>query len=167
MARRARVAGLLAIVFGAAIIVGWIASALLGPIVAGPSSGTAARPTPHPYAPLTLMISSDASSPRRVTITTDGECVALQPSQTLFDACSLAVNADPAVIGGAALGRLNNQHTPSFDALVWRGRADANPGICSKGGLEGSRLAACETDVARSDYSLSDAGIVVTIVPSQ
>jgi hypothetical protein len=163
MTRRVHLGALVAIVFGAAVTVGWAASTWLGPLLAGQSSSTATRPTPQPYAPLTLqVIVAGASS--EVTITTDGECSVLRASQPLFDACSLAVNSDPAVIGGAALGRLNSQHTPSYDALVWRARAEGNPDVCAAGGLEGSWLAKCQADVARADYSLSHAGLIVRVV---
>ena len=86
---------------------------------------------------------------------------------TLVDICdedeTLAVNADPAVIGGAAFGSLNSQDTPSYDALVWRARADGNPAICAAGGLESPRLDACRTAAVDPNYVMSDAGVEVRI----
>jgi len=161
MSRTPRVVALVAVVFVAAVAAGWAFTSFVGPLIPALAS-PGARPTPHPYAPLTLLVTSNGGQ-RAVTIGTDTDCSALLPSQVLFDVCSLAVNADPAVIGGAAFGSLNAQDTPSYDALVWRARADRNPAICAAGGLESPRLQACQQASVDAGYVMSDIGVEVRI----
>jgi hypothetical protein len=75
------------------------------------------------------------------------------------------VNTDPAVIGGAALGRLNSEHTPSLDALIWRARASGTAAVCAAGGLEGEWLNACQQASRDPDYAMSDQDLRVEVVP--
>src|SRR6185312_11758209 len=96
-------------------------------------------------------------------VRSDADCTPLHSSQSLFDTCSLAVNADPAVIGGAAFGRLNVEHTTALDALVWRARADGDVAVCAAGGLEGEWLARCQTDAANPSYAMVDGTVQVSI----
>ena len=163
MTRPVRIGVALGLVFAVAVGLGWAATTWLGPLIPTRAPDPATRPTPHPFAPFTLELSVAGGPVKQVAVATDGDCSALQPSQRLFDICSLAVNADAAVIGGAAFGRLNSEDTPSFDALVWRARANRDAGICAAGGLLDSRLTECQREAADPAYELVDAGEEVRI----
>lgn len=160
--RRLRAPGLIAGVFILAAAAGLVLTGVLGPLLPARQSNPPTRPTPHPFAALVIELTTGAVT-RELTIATDADCVPLQPSQTLYDICSLAVNADPAVIGGAAFGRLNNEHTASLDALIWRARADGDAGVCAAGGLEREWLQTCTSAASQVDYQLADQGLVVRI----
>jgi hypothetical protein len=163
--RPARTAGLLVGVFVVALALGWAATSFLGPLIPTRAPDPATRPTPHPFAPLILDVSSAADSPARISLASDADCSAVAASQKLFDICSLAVNADPAVIGGAAFGRLNSEDTPSYDALVWRARANGDPKICAAGGLLEPRLSQCRAAAIDPEYSMTDSGLTVVVLP--
>jgi hypothetical protein len=151
--------------FAAGALLGWLLTSLLGPLVPARAPDPSSRPTPHALAPFELVVTRDGST-TTLTISSDGDCAQLLPSRTLFDVCSLAVNADPGVIGGAALGRLNLEHTAAFDALVWRARASGDEGVCAAGGLEGNLLDACRTSALEPEYRMVDGDAQVEI-PSE
>ncbi len=100
----------------------------------------------------------------RVQIAPDGSgCEPLHSSETLYRACVLAVNLDPAVIAGEAFGQINIAPTPSLEALIWRAMLSDDPTVCNRGGLEGSVLEVC-TDAFRAGQRVaSDQGVTVRI----
>lgn len=142
----------------------WIVAGFVVPLWPRAEPPPAERPTPPPYAPFRMVLSV-SSAPASIVINTDGDCFALAKSQRLLAACSLAINADPAVIGGAALGHLNMEPTPSLDALTWRATLDRDPSVCGRGGLEGAFRTQCETQ-AGDAYELSDSGLTISLLTS-
>jgi hypothetical protein len=151
--------------FAAAFVCGWVTSAFVGPLLAtSGQTSSGSRPTLHPYAAFTVRILEIGHAPREATITTDEDCNALSASQKLFDICSLAINADPAVIGGAAFGRLNFEHTVAFEALVWRARINGDLQVCARGGLQGTWLERCQAAAKDPQFRARDQDVEL-IVP--
>ena len=104
------------------------------------------------------------------TLTVDLEgaaCRKLKPSDYLLSACTLALNKDPAFIAGDAAGDLNNTDTPSYEAILWRAKLDADPTVCDRGGLLEERLANCHAVAASTTpHEVSRDGVTVSISAS-
>ena len=157
--------GIAGIVFALCAAGAWVASAFLSPVLAPPARPAFVRPTPHPYSAFSIEVRRPGSADTALTITTDNDCLnSLLPSGASA-VCSVAINEDPAVIGGAALGELNLHHTVAFDALVWRGRIDDDPGVCERGGLLGDLLDSCVKTVSAASYAYQDGD--VSLVPTK
>lgn len=77
--------------------------------------------------------------------------------------CFVATNLIATLIGGEAYGELNDRHTPAFDALVWRARADADPATCARGGLVGPLLVECELAAQADDYEYQSGNVRVRV----
>jgi hypothetical protein len=111
---------------------------------------------------LSYSIGGSPFTPLRVDSEGDA-CVVLRRSERLATACVLTTNVDPRVIAGEAFGRLNNEETPSLDAIIWRARLAGDPGMCDEGGLLGEFLTRCHDGVQAAEYQVSDSGVVVSI----
>lgn len=109
-------------------------------------------PTPNPTAGFDVTIHQSGAT-HMVSIGADG--TGCQSLGSLEAVCRLAVNQSPPVIGGAAFGRLNDQDTASFEALVWRARLDADPTVCERGGLLEPRLSTCHARAVDREYRSS------------
>lgn len=130
-----------------------------------PFSGSGTRPQPNPLGAFTIEVSEGGAAFRKVLIEPEApECQPFRSLPDLYTTCVTAPNLIPSVIGGAAQGKLNQGHTPEYDALVWRARANGDPDVCDKGGLLDPLLTQCHHDATRPDYSLS-AGSFVVMVP--
>jgi hypothetical protein len=91
-------------------------------------------------------------------------CDRLKPSQYLLVACTLALNVDPRFIAGEAFGGINNDDTPSYEAVIWRARLESDPTICEQGGLLGERLTTCREVASSPDpHVVTRDGVTVTI----
>lgn len=107
---------------------------------------------------------ADGAPDATLQVDTDGAaCAKLSPSETLAKACVLALNVDPAFIAGEAFGRLNNEDTVAYEAIIWRARLDGDAAICEAGGLLDARLAACRDAVAAEKYTRTDHGVTATV----
>lgn len=115
-----------------------------------------------PLAGFELVVQHDSQSPEPLQITRDGSgCETL--GQPLADVCVLVPNLDPSVIGGAALGRLNDIDTPSLTALIWRARIDGDVSVCQRGGLTGERRTRCELATQDPNYAATEGDTTVTV----
>lgn len=90
-------------------------------------------------------------------------CERLGPNNDADRTCRIATALLPSLIGGEAYGELNTRHTPAFDALVWRARADADKTVCGRGGLEVDFLARCESDAIQIDYEYTRSDLRVRV----
>jgi len=117
---------------------------------AGPSRG---HPEPNPVGGYVIELSMGGAPFDRFPIGAEGSnCERLRDPEA-NRTCLIATNLIPSVIGGEAYGELNTRRTPAFDALVWRGRANADATVCARGGLENEYLADCERLVADESYT--------------
>lgn len=117
-------------------------------------------PTPNPVAGFDVTI-HESGATHTISIGADGTgCASLG---SLEQVCRLAVNQSAPVIGGAAFGRLNDQDTPSFEALVWRARLDADPTVCERGGLLEPRLSTCYARAVDPQYRSRAEGFEVEV----
>jgi hypothetical protein len=126
-------------------------------------------PPVTPTASYEIDFRRDGGAMRPLRVGRSGEgCEQISQSHRLYETCLVAVNLDPAVIGGSALGKLNDEDTPAFDALVWRARLGADASVCDRGGLLGEYLARCRHHAETRDYAVSDRGITVSVpLPSK
>ncbi|MES2211392.1 MAG: hypothetical protein V4515_14610 [Chloroflexota bacterium] len=123
-----------------------------------------ARPTAAPVEGYELSYAVDGGNPVSLVVDPDGRaCEALKRSEYLRVACVLATNKNPRVIAGAAFGKLNNEDTPAFEAILWRARMDSNPTFCDDSGLLEPRLGRCHAVAGGADYEVSRSGITVRI----
>lgn len=134
------------------ILVAAVTSLLSG----GP--GSRPRPEPNPVGAYAMEVATPGAGFMSLTITPDGdECEVLRPSGDPYRSCLVATNLIPSVIGGDAHGELNAGLTPAYHALVWRARADADPTVCERGGLQGALLDRCHAESTDSAYEFSQA----------
>ncbi len=105
-----------------------------------------------PLAGFELVVQRDSQSPEPLLISRDGSgCESL--GQSFAAVCFQVPNLDPSVIGGGALGRLNDIDTPSLTALIWRARIDGDVTVCERGGLLGERLTRCHLAAVDPNYT--------------
>lgn len=88
------------------------------------------------------------------------------PEPRLYVACVLATNIDVRFIVGEAFGRLNEEDTPAFEAIIWRARLEAERSVCESAGLLGARLDRCHAAVDAKEYRVTDGPLTVVIAPS-
>lgn len=150
--------------FLVALAAGWVLAASAYDLIASTvePEHPPARPTLHAYKAFEAHVKGPGQAMRDFAIATDTDCTAL-PTTLFLEACSLAINADPAIIGGAAFGQLNFKDTPSFTALIWRARLDRDPSVCDRGGLENPRLSVCHRAADASSYRETDQGLELTL----
>lgn len=130
----------------------------------GPSTAPPNRPSITPTVGYEVLVRRPGGSETTLAIDEDGGgCGELGASQSLYRACRLARSLDPLVIAGEAFGSLNSGYTPSFEAIVWRARLTEGPDFCDRAGLMDAMLTRCRDAVAAEQYSVEDAGIVVTV----
>jgi hypothetical protein len=131
------------------------------------------RPEANPVGGYLLELSLRGNSYKSVSIGSQGDgCELLLPDSDANRTCLIATNLIPSLIGGEAYGQLNLVHTPAFDALVWRARANGDSGVCQRGGLEDDFLADCLRQALDIAYEYAGKGMVVRIpiggaLPSQ
>ncbi|MEX2546763.1 MAG: hypothetical protein WD830_03115 [Chloroflexota bacterium] len=146
----------------------WIAPSILAVVVGvtGPcSSGGQQRPEVSPTGAYEIELSLNGGDFRPVTIGREGEgCERFAGYEDAERTCFIAKELIPSKIGGEAYGELNDRHTPAFDALVWRARADADVSVCDRGGLEGAFLADC-TRAAQDPSYIYERGAFRVRVP--
>ena len=119
--------------------------------------------TETPRAGFELVVQRGTQSPAPLVIARDGStCHTL--GEAISNVCVLVTYLDPNVIGGAALGRLNDVDTPSLTALIWRARVDGDVTVCGRGGLTGERRMRCEQAAQDPDYAMT-AGDTTVMVP--
>lgn len=137
-------------------------ASLLGVVI--PGYGTP-RPAPARLAAYAIEYSiADPQSRTTLRVGEDGAaCQSLAKSELFRTACVLALNEDPAFIAGEAFGRLNTEDTPAYEAIIWRARIDADPTVCTRGGLLDVRLATCRAAASGGPYVRTDRGITVVI----
>lgn len=85
------------------------------------------------------------------------------PEPTLYVACVLATNIDARFIAGEAFGKLNEEDTPAFEAIMWRARLNADRTVCESAGLLGARLDLCHAAVDAKVYRVTDGPLTVVI----
>jgi hypothetical protein len=130
-----------------------------------PFSGSGPGPQPNPLGAFAIEVSESGGAFRQVLITPEAtECSQFRTVADLYTTCVTAPNLIPSIIGGGAQGKLNQGHTPEYDALVWRARANGDPQVCDKGGLLAALLTQCHDDAIRPDYSLSAGRFVVRVL---
>lgn len=122
------------------------------------------RPQENPTSSYTVELSVNGEAFMTVTIGSQGEsCELMQAVVDAYRTCVIARNLIPSHIGGEAYGELNLRRTPAYDALVWRARVNADAGVCTQGGLEGSFLAACQGDAADPSYEYAMGNLRVRV----
>jgi hypothetical protein len=122
------------------------------------------RPTGVARSSFVLSYSLSGSPPKRLTVDSEGDaCTVLGKSERLYTACVLTTNVDPRAIAGGAFGRLNDEETPSLEAIIWRARLAGDPGECDDAGLLGDFLTRCHDDVQAPYYDVTDSGVTVFI----
>lgn len=146
------------------VVVGFLAlyaTSIMGALA--PDYG-APRPSPAQKSPYALTYRVGNEPDATMLVGEEGhECDALAASEVLGTACVLALQIDPAFIAAEAFGRLNNEETPSGEAMIWRAVLDADPSVCERGGLLENRLAACRAAALKGTYRRSDHGVVVSV----
>jgi hypothetical protein len=99
-----------------------------------------------------------------VAIGAAGEgCEKLNASRLLGSSCVLATRKDPAQIGATAKGLLNVGDDPAYEAIIWRAVFSGDVLLCASGGLLDDHLESCLTAASKHRYSVSDAGLTVTV----
>ena len=122
------------------------------------------RPTGVARSAFALEYSISGSPLTRLQVDSEGEaCAVLRKSERLATACVLTTNVDPRVIAGEAFGRLNDEETPSLDAIIWRARLAGDVTECDDAGLLGEFLTRCHQAVQALEYQVTDAEVVVSI----
>lgn len=140
-----------------------LASALFGGCLEGWGSHP---PSENPYGGYAADITFPSGETKHVVIDQAGKsCSEVAASRSAYQTCLLATNLIPSLIPGDAYGsgELNTTPTPALDALIWRARADADPTVCSRGLLEGSFLALCESAAGDASYEYQSDGFTVRI----
>lgn len=113
-----------------------------------------AHPEPNPRGAYVIELSSGGSGFTSITVGAEGAgCERLMADANANRICLIANNLDPPIIGAEAYGALNSAPSPAFHALVWRARADADPSVCGRGGLEGELLDRCLAEAQTADYA--------------
>lgn len=129
-------------------------------------AGTDARPSNGERSGYAVSITTLGSPAHRQPITASGGgCEALLPSALLRESCELATYLDTAFIGASAKGRLNVDHGPATEAVIWRAWLQNRLEACAEGGLLSAPLATCRAAVARSTYSVTDSGVTLSFGP--
>lgn len=122
------------------------------------------RPTITPTAGYEILVRRGVGTDERLSIDREGRgCDGLAPSRLLDRACTLATALDPSVIAGEAFGGLNLAYTAVSEAIFWRARLSEGPSFCGSAGLTDALLSRCIDAVASEEYTVQDAGVVVTI----
>lgn len=100
-----------------------------------------------------------------VTIGANGEgCEVMQSNYDAYRTCLIATQVNPGVLAGGEDGDdLNIRHTPAFDALVWKARADNDVTVCERGGLERDFLIRCENEARAGGYEYAAEDIKVRV----
>ncbi len=100
-----------------------------------------------------------------VMIGANGEgCDVMQSNYDAYRTCLIAAQVNPSVLAGGEDGSdLNIRHTPAFDALVWKARADNDVTVCERGGLERDFLVRCENEARANGYLYNADGIRVRV----
>jgi hypothetical protein len=114
------------------------------------ATGRSAHPEPpqvttpplelSPYGLEYRLVASTVWTELRISVPTD--CAVL--GDDLDKVCTLALFADPSVIGAHAEGRLNLAAPVETEAIAWRARLDRDPKACERGGLVDRLLTDCE-----------------------
>jgi hypothetical protein len=157
-------ATLLIIFYVAQAAVPFVADLVRSAFLAATAPQQTSRPGPNPLGAFAIELSQGGGAFEPLTITTSGvECQRFEALVDLESTCFGATNLIPSIIGGGAQGNLNQGHTPEYDALVWRARANGDPQVCDKGGLLGALLSQCRTDATRADYALSAGNFVIRV----
>jgi hypothetical protein len=122
--------------------------------------------TQNPASGFDISVQVAGGSDQVLAIKADGSgCERLVPA--IERVCLLAINRDPAVIGGAAFGALNSVDTPSLDALVWRARIEGDVGVCDRGGLLRDRLARCKVSAQDENYAMASDDMTIRVTRRQ
>lgn len=88
----------------------------------------------------------------------------MQSNYDAYRTCLIAAHVNPNVLAGGEDGSdLNIRHTPAFDALVWKARADNDVTVCKRGGLERDFLVRCENEARVNGYECNADGIRVRV----
>lgn len=118
----------------------------------------------NPVGGYQLEVSVAGSAFSNVAVESDGTgCGVLSQVNDAYRTCLVATNLIPTLIGGEAYGELNDRHTPAYDALVWRARANGDPSVCQQGGLEANFLANCRREATDLSYEYRAAGLKVRV----
>lgn len=155
---------LLVVTVGAVVALAVVAYMAASSFFTAISTPPSRVPPANPTAAYELEIGTEQDALSGATIGADGSgCDRLVKSERLYTACLVTVNLDPRVIGASALGRLNIEPTPAFDALVWRARLDGDSSVCAQGGLSGDFLIECQRLAVVDTYQVHDSGLVVRV----
>lgn len=129
-----------------------------------PSSPGPAHPEPNPRGAYVIELSSAGSAFTPITVGAEGAgCERLLADADANRICLIANNLNPLIIGAEAYGALNDAPSPAFHALVWRARADADPLVCGRGGLEGELLDRCLAEAQAADYTYAAGQIQIKV----
>lgn len=121
------------------------------------------HPDANPVTGYLIEVARNTNTFTPVGIMADGQGCDIFSNEDANRTCRIATSVIPSAIGGEAYGELNFRHTPAFDALVWRARADADTTVCARGGLEGDFLRTCESDAVLASYEYKSGDIRVRV----
>jgi hypothetical protein len=112
-----------------------------------------------------LSVTIDGSKPRVVTVNGDGKgCEVLDRSAYLRETCVLATHTSGPYIAAAGLGRMNSEHVPAVEALIWRAWLAHKPSVCGDGGLLEPSRSKCEADAREVGHSYRDGPVYLSLL---